>query len=433
MFHQPVRRKLIPALFALLFVFVPLLTACGSDSANSGPVTITMGWWANNPEKDARFKAWAESFTKKNPNIKVKIEILNWANYWTKIQTTTAGGNAYDVIGVASGQATQYYDKNVFLDLSQFSDYNDVASQLTSASVDVTNWGDKKYGIPLGVATFALGYNRDMLKAANLPEPPSDKSMEWSDFVKTYSVLSKPGTQYAVHPNYVLEYEAFINMAGGHVYDRQLNPTKVTTNTPEAIAGLKAYKQMFDSHLSPPFNELTGANWKDGDLDSILTNKVAFARIGAWSLGDIVSKKLNVGICPLPAINGKSAMVSGANSLSIFKGSKHQKEAWEFIKWAASADGDQGFSVVSDPPSNKSVLDQYEKVITDTVGEKDGKGYYQAFVVSLKSQVASPMSTKSTDLNTAFSNIMEDMIGSKITPEQAAAQMEKDGNDILKS
>ena len=60
----------------------------------SSPVTLSWGWWSNSPVKDAQFKSWASEFSKVNPNVKMNGEILAWGNYWTKVQTTLAGGNA---------------------------------------------------------------------------------------------------------------------------------------------------------------------------------------------------------------------------------------------------------------------------------------------------------------------------------------------------
>jgi hypothetical protein len=88
-----------------------LLEACGGSSggssSSSGPVTLTYGWWSNGPTKDNSMLAWVKEFESAHPNIKVKPEILPWANYWSKLQTTVAGGNAYE----AGGQAAPYYDQ----------------------------------------------------------------------------------------------------------------------------------------------------------------------------------------------------------------------------------------------------------------------------------------------------------------------------------
>jgi multiple sugar transport system substrate-binding protein len=71
-------------------------------------VTLTYGWWSNGPEGDAAHRAWLYEFEKANPNIKIESEILPWGAYWDKLQTTTAAGNSYDILGFTSGLVAPY-------------------------------------------------------------------------------------------------------------------------------------------------------------------------------------------------------------------------------------------------------------------------------------------------------------------------------------
>ncbi len=101
--------------------------------------------------------------------------------------------------------------------------------------------------------------------------------------------------------------------AGGTLYDNQINPTKITVNTPEGIAGLAAYQSMFTNKLVPPYNSLASSQWGGGDIASLETNRIAMSRVGDWNIDEINSKNLNYGIMPAPTIQ-KSVMLSGANS-----------------------------------------------------------------------------------------------------------------------
>src|SRR5579884_4307363 len=94
-----------------------LLSACGGSSSSSGPVTLTYGWWSNGPIKDNAMLAWVKSFTDTHPNIKIKAEILTWQDYWNKVQTTVAGGTAYDIFGVAGVMAAPYFNQGALYDL----------------------------------------------------------------------------------------------------------------------------------------------------------------------------------------------------------------------------------------------------------------------------------------------------------------------------
>src|SRR5579859_5522002 len=156
-----------------------LLSACGGtgpsttggSSSSSSPVTITYGWWSNGPFKDNAMKDWVKSFSDKHPNIQVKPEILTWSDYWNKLQTTVAGGNAWDVVGMAGFMGAQYFDQGALLDLSQFSDLADASKNLLPQALKMCNWKGKQNALPAGLYVPLIGYNKAVLKKGGVAFP----------------------------------------------------------------------------------------------------------------------------------------------------------------------------------------------------------------------------------------------------------------------
>jgi multiple sugar transport system substrate-binding protein len=58
------------------------VAACGggSDQQTGGPVTLRYGLWDSNQEPV--YQKCANAFQQQNPNIKIKIELNNWNDYW---------------------------------------------------------------------------------------------------------------------------------------------------------------------------------------------------------------------------------------------------------------------------------------------------------------------------------------------------------------
>ncbi len=81
--------------------------------------------------------AWVKEFEKANPKIKINAEILPWPNYWTKLQTTAAGGNAYDIIGMASSMAAQYMNEGAMYDVSTFAGYQDAVKNMRQRAMSL--------------------------------------------------------------------------------------------------------------------------------------------------------------------------------------------------------------------------------------------------------------------------------------------------------
>src|SRR6266700_7292518 len=203
-----------------------LLEACGggSTASSSGPVTLTYGWWSNGPTKDNAMLAWLKDFEKSHPNIKIKGEILPWPNYWSKLQTTVAGGNAYDIVGMAGSQAAPYYDQGALYDLTSMSGYQDAVKKLNQSSMQLCNWNGKQYTLPVGIYVPLLGYNKDLLKAAGVPFPDPVNPMTFEEFKAIGHKLIKQAngqyTQYAININYMDPlWTNFVQKEGGQVYD----------------------------------------------------------------------------------------------------------------------------------------------------------------------------------------------------------------------
>lgn len=425
--YTPAAGRVPLVLFVLLMLAPLLLAACGSDSASTaGPVTLTYGWWSNDPQKDNSMRAWLDTFQQSHPNIKIKSEILPWGNYWDKVKTTTAGGNAYDIIGLCSCAAVPYFDSGVLVDLKQFSDFGGSVKNLQAGPMQLYGWSGKQFGVPVGTAVPMLGYNKTLLKAAGVPLPDPTTPMTFEQFKEVAKKLTKvengKAVQYALHPSNLLDWDSFIYMEGGQPYDNPVNPTKVTYNTPEGIQGLTDYLSLFKENIAPPYDQLGNGPWGSGDLPSLQTGKIAFARIGPWNFQEIVSQSPNIAVAPIFSIKQR-AVVSTANGLGIYKGSKHPQEAWEFLKWATQTQGQVAFAKFSDVPSDKGALDQLSTIVKPA-----------DFVPTLLSdlQYFKPtVMTNKQQLSTAFGDIIADMVHGKLTPAQAAAKMDQQGNQIL--
>jgi multiple sugar transport system substrate-binding protein len=392
-------------------------------------VTITYGWWSNGPTGDEAHRAWLDQFEKENPTVKVQSEILPWNAYWDKVRTTTAGGTAYDVIGMCSCFAAEYMDNGIFMDLTAMADFKDVAGQLDPNALSIYTWNDAQYVMPVGLAARSLGFRKDMFDAAGLKYPDPTKPMTIDELIEISKKLTivKDGkvVQYTWNPTGSEPWYGFVMNRGASIYDRTVNPTHVTINTPEGIAGLKDFKRLIDEKVMPPVAEQQGNVWGDGGLASLRTNKVAMADLGPWNFGDIVKDSLPIGntVYPVSKAGDQSILYSGANGYGINKDSKNVEAAWTFIKWMSSKEGDLAYSKWSDFPANMDAA----KEVSTFLKPAD---LLPAVLEQLKGFRPGAITTKPELGNTMFT-IMRDMTEGKLTPEEAAAEMEKQGNEIL--
>lgn len=411
-----------------------VLAACSSDDSSSGgePVTLTYGWWSNGPVKDNAMLAWIKEFEKTHPNIKIKAEILPWGNYWSKLQTTVAGGNAYDIIGMAGSQAAPYYEQEALYDLSTLPGYQDVVKALKPEAMSLCSWNGKQFTLPVGMYVPLLGYNKDLLKKAGVPFPDPVKPMSFDEFKAIAKKLVKQEsgkyTQYAININNLDPlWTMLIELEGGQVYDNPVNPKKLLLNSPQGIKGLADWQSLYTEHLAVPFTEQVNGPWGTGDIDSLLTEKVAFARVGAFTFAQIEQQKLQdkIGATPIFGINGKQVTLGNANSFGIYQGSQHVNEAWEFIKWVTQTEPNKTYAKLSDVPTNVTAFNQMSDYLTP-------KQYVPTLTEAAKYFKPIVM-TPHQKLLDEYTNILPDLASGKLSPEQAAQQMEQKGNAALSS
>jgi multiple sugar transport system substrate-binding protein len=405
-----------------------LLSACGggsSGSTSSGPVTLTYGWWSNGPVKDNAMKAWAKSFTDTHPNIKINPEILSWQDYWNKLQTTVAGGNAWDIVGMAQGMAPPYYDQGALLDLSQFSDLKSASKNLLQSTIQVCVWKGKQYAMPAGVYVPLLGYNKSLLQKAGIPFPDPLTPMTFDAFKAMGAKLSvKSGGQYSQYTININDLDplwtSMILMEGGQVYDTPINPKKITVNTPEGIKGLTDWQSLYTDHLAVPLALQGNGPFGAGDIDSLQTNKVAFSRIVLADFLMIQQQNLTtqIGVTPLFSINGKQITTGGANAFGIFANSKHPQEAWEFLKWATST-GQEGFGKVSDIPADMTAA--------NNMGSYLQPADFAKTLIAAEKFFNPTVMTPNPQYFTDLSPILTDLSTGKLTPAKAAQQIESKG------
>ena len=87
----------------------------GSGSASSGALTINI-WDAN---QQAGIQEICNDWTAKG-NPEVKVEVIDWDNYWTLLEAGASGGQLADVFWMHSDYSQIYMENDILLDLTSY-------------------------------------------------------------------------------------------------------------------------------------------------------------------------------------------------------------------------------------------------------------------------------------------------------------------------
>jgi multiple sugar transport system substrate-binding protein len=181
-------------------------------------------WWGN-PDRDKRTKALLDVYSKKS-GVQIAAESAGWGDYWTKLATQTAGGNAPDLIQMDYRYLFEYARRQTLLPL-------DKLLPLTDFSANDRNGGKvdgKLYGVNLGTNSKAMVYDTGML--AKVGVKTMNPNWTWADFAKITAEISKvnPGKYWGASDNSRWEqgFEQWLNQQGKSLYnaDGQASFTK---------------------------------------------------------------------------------------------------------------------------------------------------------------------------------------------------------------
>ncbi|VEE78823.1 sugar ABC transporter, sugar-binding protein [Streptococcus milleri] len=331
------------------------LAACGNsggsnksaDSGNSsGKTEIT--WWAfpvftqekANDGVGTYEKEIIKAFEKANPDIKVKLETIDFKSGPEKITTAIEAGTAPDVLFDAPGRIIQYGKNGKLAELNDLFTNDFVKDVNNNQIIQASKAGDKAYMYPISSAPFYMALNKKMLKEAGVLDLVKE-GWTTADFEKVLKALKAkgytPGSLFSNGQGGDQGTRAFIsNLYGGSVTDDKV--TKYTTDSPNFVKGLKKAVSWIKDGLMTNGSQFDGG----ADIQNFANGQTSYTVLWAPAQKGIQAKLLKAsGVevveVPFPSDNGKPALEYLVNGFGIFnnKDKKKVEAAKKFVKFIA--------------------------------------------------------------------------------------------------
>ena len=175
-------------------------------------------WWGN-PDRDKRTKAALESYKLKT-GTDIAAESLGWGDYWTKLGTQTAGGNAPDLIQMDYRYLFEYARRDTLLALEKQIPKPLDLTTFSDAARDCGKVDGKLYGVTLGTNSKSMVYDTVMFEKVGVKA--LDAAWTWDDFARIAGEISKinPGKYWGSGDNSRWEqgFEHYLNQRGKLLY-----------------------------------------------------------------------------------------------------------------------------------------------------------------------------------------------------------------------
>jgi multiple sugar transport system substrate-binding protein len=370
------------------FLTAGLIAILGSVAITAaGATPVTLKYWLWDAAQLPMYQKVADNFTAKNPDIKIEISQLGWNDYWTGIQTGMVAGTATDVITNNSSKSFEFESKNQLVDIAPLLKRDKVDTSVYLNGVDRiwVRQDGKCYGLPKDWDTIGMVYNRDFAKAAGVDESKLGK-LTWNPkdggtfekFIAQMS-LDKNGKN-GLDPKfdkkkvdrYGFAHSRFdangqpsfsaLAMSNGWKETDDLYSTNFHFDDQKLIETIEWYKRMIDKGYMAPFSYITPTN---GANMVFAAQKVGVVFDGSWMKGFYADQAFPIAFKTLPA--GPMGVKSFFNGItdSIWKGSKNQEQAWQWVKYLGSPEAQAvvgTFGVVF--PATQPGLDNSIKVFT---------------------------------------------------------------------
>ncbi len=343
---------------SLLTIFILILAGCsGNKEASDGSeeTTIDLALYSVTADKEDTLKEIISMFEEKNPNIKVNYEITPYDDYFTKLQTNIAGGNAPDVFELNYENSVTYYENGATENLSDLLTDEAKSGYDQTALEGFATADGEQFGLPASFSTVLTFYNKDLFDAAGV-EYPTDE-WTWEDEMAAAEKLTDKdnGVYGLVTPYSYNEFYKTVAQNSGSLFNSDYS--EVTMVTPENEEALNYMIDAINKGYTP-------ANLgPDEDTNLFKNQKAAMLTTGSWMFGTFADSDFKWDVVT-EAGNTEKANHYFANAVAMSSSSENIEAAYKWMEFYTEDPDVQKLKVENDwetpAVTNKEVISAYE-------------------------------------------------------------------------
>lgn len=338
--------------------------------------------------------AWtkvAEMYTQQTGH-KVNVTIGATADFYTKLQTSIAGGAPPHVSSFQGWEWQTFAGKNVLIPVDEMVTLAKLEDIFIDAPGDIayTQKDGKKYLLPIEHPTMLMFYAKKPFQEAGIPFPTDDWTFD--QFLAIAQKLTKTTGDkkiYGYQANGIWARDIhWIRNSGKQEFDTLVDPKKVMFNQPEIveIVQIVASDVYYKLKISPtPADLQGGANTMDtGNCAMKYEGPWYFARLNSPDLR-AQNKAVEFDVVVMPKYKDPSrphrCLTSGVALLKTDK----TDAAWAWVSYLVGPKGNKTYSEISGrlPNTRKMAEEVWVPMIKEKFGVSNGKAFIDAFQSSV--------------------------------------------------
>lgn len=399
------------------------ITGCsvGGKKADSEVKTLDVVWFSDGKEGES-FSKLADQYMAENPNIKIQLIEVPYADLESKIKNMINGKEAPALARLTNLGPFQ----NQLVDLGEYVSDKDAFVNSFGEGLKFVFDG-KVLAAPMDVTANGLIYNKTAFEKAGVSVPQSEDEIwtwdEWKEAMKT--VMEKSDCKYGlVYDKSPQRFTTLLYEAGGSLLNEDL--TASNFNTEETKKAVSFFKELHDEGIIP------SSVWLGSENPNNLfrTGQVAMHFCGSWMIANYKDQITNFewGVTYLPK-EARRSSVPGGKYLAAFQNTGVEKEAAAFIEWISKAENNAQYcrenSYLSQVKGNenldydygKEYFDIFSKELAATSPQPGAEWGYQAFTGAIQNDLRDKLI---------------DVLAGKLTVDQYVEEMDGTITEALK-
>jgi multiple sugar transport system substrate-binding protein len=295
-------------------------------------------------------------FEEDNPDILVQLEAVAGRDYYTRLLTQIAAGDAPDIMQIGDDAVPMFVEKGAFLPLDDFitGNYPLDTSIYQPVVLQPGQWDGHQYMLPKDFTPLAVYYNKKIFDEYGVGYP--QEGWTWQDMLETAQALTQDtdgdgktdiwGIQLTA--NWTTGFEYWVAAAGGRLISEDGTAFVGYMDSPETIEAVQFFADLYNVYqVAPPpadFSLWAGGN---SEFDN---GKAAMRLFGRWvQEGYLQNPNIDLGLVGVPQGN-EWANILFWGGFGIFSGTEHPEAAWRFLKYYVGEEGSRVWKDWALPP-----------------------------------------------------------------------------------
>ena len=409
--------------------------AADNGAASGDSVNLIFSWWGNQTRNE-RTQAVLDMYTEQNPNVTFDGQFAEWADYWNKLATASAGHALPDIVQMDYKYLEQYVSNNLLVDLTPYIESGVIdVSNVDEGILNSGKVGDGIYAICNGINAPALLYNKTLLDENGITVKDNMTTDEFMDLCR--EVYEKTGYKTNVAYNNGDNLIEYTMRANGEIL---FEKDKLGVASPESLEAFFNYYEVGMKegwHVDPSiFAERTIGSVEQEPL-VYGTNPETMSWCAFYYSNQLTAmmnaapEGMEIGMTTWPSADPvKSDYLKPSQFFAVTVDSKNPEEAAKVLNFITNSEecnnvllGERGV------PISSVVADAIAPQMSE--GDQEVIRYINEVVTPNSSTINPPAPDGASEVYDLIDKLEERLCYGEITAKEAAQELFEQGNKIM--